>query len=77
VTLSDEFRVNHRAASESLLRAAIEADYDTVDYELGQAQYFETEAMKHIKTPRQRALGMGLLHAVDLMRAVTEAQFNT
>lgn len=75
--LADEFRVNHRAASESLLRAVgivspPAAIYDALD----QAVYFETEAMKHIESPRERALGMGLLHAIDLIRAVTEAEFH-
>lgn len=74
--LPDEFRVNHRAASESLLRAAeIESDQARINEQLDQAAYFEGEAMKHIRTPRQRALGMALEHAVDLMRAVTDAEF--
>ena len=74
--LPDEFRVNHRAASESLLRAAATTTSpEQVRDELDKAVYFETEAMQHVGTPRQRALGMGLLHAVDLMRAVTEAEF--
>lgn len=74
--LPDEFRVNHRAASESLLRAAAEdSDLVLIVHELDKASYFEAEAQKHITTPRQRALAMGLLHAVDLMRAVVEAEF--
>ena len=73
----DEFRVNHRAASESLLRAAAaDASLNEIRHELGKADYFENEALLHVETPRQRALGMGLLHAVDLMRAVSEAEFN-
>lgn len=76
MSLPNEFRVNHRAASESLLHAAAEdSDQAMVTHELDKAHYFEAEAMKHIETPRQRALAMGLLHAVDLMRAVTEAEF--
>lgn len=74
--LPDEFRVNHRAASESLLRAAAaDSDHELINHELDKATYFEHEAKRHISTPRQRALAMGLLHAVDLMRAVTEAEF--
>jgi hypothetical protein len=75
--LADEFRVNHRAASESLLRAvATEVSAAHIHDALDQAVYFETEAMLHIHTPRERALGMGLLHAVDLIRAVTDAEFH-
>lgn len=72
--LPDEFRVNHRAASESLLLAASASDHDLIDAELTKAIYFENEALRWISTPRQRALAMGLLHAVDLMRAVAEAE---
>jgi hypothetical protein len=74
--LADEFRVNHRAASESLLRSvSIQSSVVEIRDELNRAFYFETEAMRHITTPRERALGMGLLHAIDLLRAVTEAEF--
>jgi hypothetical protein len=73
-----EFRVNHRAASESLLHAAAEnADADLIKHELDKARYFETEAVKYIVTHRQRALATGLLHAIDLMRAVADAEFKT
>lgn len=74
--LPDEFRVNHRAASESLLRAAASESVAEVEHELGKAVYFENEAVKHISTHRQRALSMGLLHAIDLMRAVAAAEFH-
>lgn len=67
--------MNHRAASEALLLATCLTDRDRIVHELDKAAYFEGEAVKHVETPRQRALGMGLLHAVDLMRAVTEAEF--
>lgn len=74
--LPNEFRAHHRAASESLLRAADDdADRETIEDELRQAEYFEKEAMKHIDTPRQRALGLGLLHAIDMISAVAEAEF--
>ena len=76
--LADEFRVNHRAASESLMRAvALDADQAEIEYELKQARYFERQAMQHLTSPRQRALGMGLLHACDLIDAVTEAEFHS
>lgn len=74
--IPDEFRVNHRAASESLLKAAaIESDHKTICAELNKARFFEKEALSSVTTPRQRALGMGLLHAVDLMEAVTHTEF--
>ena len=59
--LPNEFRINHRAASESLLRAA-EADTgcEEVLYELGKASYFENEAMAFVQTPRQKALAKAL-----------------
>jgi hypothetical protein len=75
--LPDEFRVNHRAASESLLHAAAsESGLGEINHELDKASYFEKEAMQHIATNRQRALAMGLLHAIDLMRAVVAAEFS-
>lgn len=73
-SLPDEFRVNHRAASESLLRAAADDDDQMVAHELEKAVYFETEAMKSLTTLRQRALAMGFLHAVDMVQAVVEAE---
>lgn len=73
--LPDEFRSNHRAASESLLKAATGRDRRAVLRELDKARYFEEQAMRCLRTPRERALAMGLLHAVDLMRAVAEAEF--
>lgn len=75
--LSDEFRVHHRAASESLIRAASYEVHSRVIEELDQAIFFEGEAMKHVKTTRQRALGIGLLHAIDLMRVAADAEFLT
>lgn len=73
---TDEFRVNHRAAAESLLAAAaLESDPASIEYQLNKALYFETEAMKSVATVRQRALAIGLTHAVDLMRAVVSAEF--
>lgn len=74
----NDFRINHRAASESLLHAAAaDVDLALVTHELEKARYFETEAQKHITTHRQQALAMGLLHAVDLMQAVASAEFDT
>jgi hypothetical protein len=76
-TLPDEFRVNHRAASESLLRAAAsDSDLCEIKHELEKATYFENEALRSVVTQRQRALAIGLLHAVDLLRAVAYAEFN-
>lgn len=78
MSIPDEFRVNHRAASESLLRAAAsDVDVATITHELDKAVYFEEQAQESIKTPRQRALALGLLHAVDLMRAVAEAEVSS
>lgn len=77
LSLPDEFRTNHRAASESLQRAVAYTtdDMQMIRYEIQKARYFEQEAMKHLQTPRQRALGIGLLHAVDLVEAVADAEF--
>lgn len=72
--LPDEFRVNHRAASESLIRAAGADNLDEIEHELEKATYFEKEAMASLKTRRQRALSLGFLHAVDLVRAVAHAE---
>lgn len=73
----DEFRVNHRAASESLLRAAADdVSLEEIDHELEKATYFENEAIKNVRTHRQRALAIGLVHAVDLLRAVAHAELN-
>jgi hypothetical protein len=73
--LHDEFRVHHRAASESILRAVAATDYKVINEELDRADYFEKTAMQFITGPRQRALTIGLMHTVDLMRAVTDAEF--
>lgn len=74
MTMPNDFRVNHRAASESLQRAASLDDLTEIEYELGKATYFENEAMKALGTRRQRALALGFLHAVDLVRAVAHAE---
>lgn len=74
MAMPDEFRVNHRAASESLQRAASLDELTTIEYELTKATYFEHEAMKSLTTARQRALALGFLHAVDLVRAVAHAE---
>lgn len=74
-TLDEEFRRNHRAASESLIAAAEADNRADIDRALDNSTRFEQRAMRHIETPRQRALAMGLLHAADLMRAVTDAEF--
>lgn len=74
--LTDDFRVNHRAACESLLQAAASGVNRAMVYaQLEQAAYFETEAMKHLDSPRQRALGTGMLYAIDLMRVVADVEF--
>lgn len=72
--LPDEFRVNHRAASESLQRAAAADDINEIEAELEKAIYFEGEAMRSLKTQRQRALAIGFIHACDLVRAVAHAE---
>src|SRR5690349_19518881 len=72
--LPDEFRVNHRAASESLQKAAAADDLPEIEDELQKAEYFEGEAMRSLKTQRQRALAIGFLHTVDLIRAVAHAE---
>lgn len=72
--MPDEFRVNHRAASESLQRAASADELNEIERELEKAIYFEGEAMRSLKTQRQRALALGFLHAVDLVRAVAYAE---
>lgn len=72
--LPDEFRVSHRAASESLMRAAASDDLAEIERELTKAEYFEGEAMRSLKTQRQRALALGFLHACDLVRAVAHAE---
>jgi hypothetical protein len=74
--LSDEFRINHRAASESLLRAAAADELTEIEHELEKAEYFEGEAMRSLKTQRQRALAIGFLHAVDLVRTVAHAELD-
>lgn len=74
--LPDEFRVNHRAASESLQRAASLDDIAEIERELEKAEYFEGEAMRSLTTQRQRALAIGFLHAVDLVRAVAHAELS-
>lgn len=73
--LSAEFRRCHRMASEALVRAAEADSAPEVNYALDQARHFENEALEHVDTNRQRALAMGLLHAVDLLRAVAQAEF--
>ena len=75
--MPDEFRVNHRAASESLQRAASLNDLAGIEDELTKATYFENEAMKALTTARQRALALGFLHAVDLVRAVAHAELGS
>lgn len=72
--MPNEFRVNHRAASESLQRATSLDDLSEIERELEKAVYFETEAMKALQTQRQRALAIGFMHAVDLVRAVAHAE---
>lgn len=75
--LTGDFRRLHRMSSESLVRAAESDDGPEVMYALDQATHFETQALQHVVTNRQQALAMGLLHAVDLMRAVAATEFRT
>ena len=77
IELPGEFGVNHRAASENLIRATLLTtnDLPTIERLLDNAALFEKAAQTHVVTPRQEALAMGLLHAVDLIRAVAHAEF--
>lgn len=56
------------------MRAPSTPTSDVINQELDKATYFEHEALAHVQTHRQRALAMGLLHAVDMMRAVAAAE---
>ncbi len=74
--LPDEFRINHRAASESLQRAASSDSLAEIEHELEKAVYFETQAMQALTTRRQKALAIAFMHAVDLVRAVADAELS-
>lgn len=56
------------------MRAAVDHDHASILHELDMAAYFEGEAMKVMTTHRQHALALGLLHTVDMMRAIIGAQ---
>ena len=77
IELPGEFGVNHRAASENLIRATLLTTNTLPDIErlLDNAALFEKSALTHVVTPRQKALAIGLMHAVDLIREVARAEF--
>ena len=74
--LPSEFRINHRAASESLQAVADDAaTADSAAYDLIKARYFAAEARDYATNPRMRALNLGIAHAADMMEEAARAEF--